>query len=673
MDEEPASGPLTRLGVPQLWRNDPELLWRYVLGPLVAPFIHLLAPSYAYGVERVPATGGAVLAANHLAAIDHPLLGLFSRRSIYFVSKEELLEIPGFGEFLRWAGTVPVRRGEADRDALRRARELVREGRVVGVHPEGTRQRTGYPGPMKAGAVAIALAEGVPVVPCGLETFRWSVRNRRACAVVFGRPIAFDDIPRGPDRRATALREGRAGDRPPLARRRRGRGRRLPRAPSRRDAAERPAAAERASLRCIPATASTSGSATSRGPRWPAGAEADRRAAGRRRRASGLAAGRCDRVPLGALRVRSPPRRARPPARERGARLRDHAPGHGRDRRAARAPARFPSTSTSRRWPRELELVASSIRPETRALLVTPLFGTTVELEPYAEIARANGLLLLEDCAQSLHEPGLRGDPHADASLFSFGPIKTATALGGAVVRVRDPELRERMRRTLAGWPLQPRRQFLARVLKFAALSALARPFLFGAFVRICERRGREVDDLLSSFVRGFKVPYDDPAFTARIRRRPCGPLLRLLRRRLTSFDRDRLARRAALGERLARSLPATFLHPGSGAPVRSHWVFPVLTADPAALIAALRRRGLDAAPPHATSAMTVVAAPAERPETEAAAARWLMEHVVFLPAYPELPERAVRRLLATLQEVGASTPPVAAPPRPTRAGTLVG
>jgi perosamine synthetase len=319
------------------------------------------------------------------------------------------------------------------------------------------------------------------------------------------------------------------------------------------------------------------------------------------------------------------------------------------------------------------ELVASSIRQETRALLVSPLFGTTVELEPYAEIACANGLLLLEDCAQSLHEAGLRSDPHADASLFSFGPIKTATALGGAVVRVQDPELREQMRRTLAGWPLQPRRQFLARVLKFAALSVLARPSLFAAFVRVCERRGREVDDLLSSFVRGFKVPYDDPVFTARIRRRPCGPLLRLLLRRLTSFDRDRLARRAALGERLARTLPSAFLHPGRAAPVRSHWVLPVLTADPAALIAALRRRGLDAAPPHATSAMTVVAAPPERPETEAAAARWLMEHVVFLPAYPELPERAVRRLLATVQEVGASTAPVDTPPRPKKAESLVG
>ena len=314
------------------------------------------------------------------------------------------------------------------------------------------------------------------------------------------------------------------------------------------------------------------------------------------------------------------------------------------------------------------ELVESSIGPSTQALLVSPLFGTTVDLEPYAEVARGNGLLLIEDCAQSLHEPGLRGDPHADVTLFSFGPIKTATALGGAVVRVRDPELRERMRETLAGRPVQSRHQFLARVLKFAVLSALARPRAFRTFVRLCERRGRDLDEMLSSFVRGFKLPYDDPAFRTRIRRRPCGPLLRLLHRRLATFDVGRLARRSALGERMAEELPATFLHPGRRAPIRSHWVFPVVSADPTALIAALRREGLDAAPPHATSAIVVVPAPPDRPETEPTAATWLMEHIVFLPAYPELPERAVARLLDAVRKAGATATPV----EPPRARALV-
>ena len=309
------------------------------------------------------------------------------------------------------------------------------------------------------------------------------------------------------------------------------------------------------------------------------------------------------------------------------------------------------------------ELVEAAVGPETRAILLAPLFGTSYDLEPYADIARRHGLLVLDDRAQALREPGLRDGLEADVALYSLGPIKTATALGGGVLRVRDDELRERMRATLDEWPVQPTREFLARALKFGVLSLLARPLLFAGFVRACRWRGRDLDGLLSSFVRGFKVPYDDPAFTARIRRRPSPALLRLVHRRLASFDRDRLARRAALGERLASVLPATLVHPGRGCPVRMHWVFPVLTSEPARLVERLRAQGLDAAPAHATSAIAVVPAPPGFPDPTVA--RWLLEHVVFLPAYPELSERAVRRVVEALREAGAEAPPVALPQPP--------
>ena len=187
---------LTRLGVPKIWREDPEVLWpamRY----FVAPVIMWLAPSVAYGVERVPLSGGAVMAANQLSAIDSPLIGAFSPRAIYYMSKAELLAIPLAGEAFRWGGTFPVRRDEPDREALRHACEVVRAGHVVGVHLEGTRQRFGYPGTFKGGGLMIAMREGVPVVPCGLETFGWSLRNRRRCAVVWGEPISLDGLPRG--------------------------------------------------------------------------------------------------------------------------------------------------------------------------------------------------------------------------------------------------------------------------------------------------------------------------------------------------------------------------------------------------------------------------------------------------------------------------------------------
>jgi 1-acyl-sn-glycerol-3-phosphate acyltransferase len=156
----------------------------------------LIARAKSYGAGRVPATGGGVIAANHFSGIDHPLIGSFCPRTIYFLAKAELLEIPGLGQALRWLGVFGVRRGEGDREALREARELVRAGELVGVHLEGTRQRFGHPGPMLPGGLMIAMQEGAPVIPCGIDTFGWSPTNRRPCALVWGEPISVDDLPR---------------------------------------------------------------------------------------------------------------------------------------------------------------------------------------------------------------------------------------------------------------------------------------------------------------------------------------------------------------------------------------------------------------------------------------------------------------------------------------------
>lgn len=190
-------GFFTRLGVPWLWGADVEKAWvamRFNVVPITTMW---LAPgSFAYGRDRIPLAGGAVLAVNHLSAIDPPLVGSFSNRAIWYMMKSELLRIPVVGEALTWTGGFPIRRGESDRDGLRKALELVREGHVIGVFVEGTRQRFGYPGPVLAGAATIAMKAAVPVIPCGLESFGWSRRNRRACCVVYGEPIGFDGLPK---------------------------------------------------------------------------------------------------------------------------------------------------------------------------------------------------------------------------------------------------------------------------------------------------------------------------------------------------------------------------------------------------------------------------------------------------------------------------------------------
>jgi 1-acyl-sn-glycerol-3-phosphate acyltransferase len=183
---------------PKLWRDDPEILWYPLRWACAAAIKGWLAPgSHGYGLDRVPLEGGFVVAANHLAALDHPLIGIYSPRTIFYMAKIELLSMPVIGELLTWTGCFPVRRGEADREALREARRLVREGHVVGVHVEGTRQRLGYPGEAKIGGMMIAMQEGVPIVPCGVETFKWNARkNRRACAIVWGNPISTEEFSR---------------------------------------------------------------------------------------------------------------------------------------------------------------------------------------------------------------------------------------------------------------------------------------------------------------------------------------------------------------------------------------------------------------------------------------------------------------------------------------------
>lgn len=152
----------------------------------------------AYGRERVPAAGGVVYAINHLHWIDIPLVGDVSPRTVWFVAKAEAANHAALGWFLRLHGTIAVRRGESDRDAVRKMREAARQGHVVGLFVEGTRQKTGRPGPAQPGAAMVALQEDVPVVPVAVYgTQKWRIGNFAPCSVAFGEPVRFEGLPKG--------------------------------------------------------------------------------------------------------------------------------------------------------------------------------------------------------------------------------------------------------------------------------------------------------------------------------------------------------------------------------------------------------------------------------------------------------------------------------------------
>lgn len=113
--------------------------------------------------ERVPATGGVILAANHVGLVDGPLLAVLAPRPVHALTKQEMFRGPA-GRFLLASGQVPLDRHHADPAAVRSCLRVLRDGGVVGIFPEGTRG-DGELRRFHHGAAYLALVTGVPVVP----------------------------------------------------------------------------------------------------------------------------------------------------------------------------------------------------------------------------------------------------------------------------------------------------------------------------------------------------------------------------------------------------------------------------------------------------------------------------------------------------------------------------
>jgi 1-acyl-sn-glycerol-3-phosphate acyltransferase len=161
------------------------------------PLVRFASRLRSYGDDRVPREGGVVLALNHFSWLDPPAFGAASPRTIYYMAKIEAHRVPALGQLIRSFGAFSVRRGESDRDAVRLMRQIVQEGHALGLFVEGTRQRSGVPGPVQPGAAMAALQEDVPVVPAAIHGSQsWRVGNFNPVSVAWGEPMRFDGLPR---------------------------------------------------------------------------------------------------------------------------------------------------------------------------------------------------------------------------------------------------------------------------------------------------------------------------------------------------------------------------------------------------------------------------------------------------------------------------------------------
>ena len=271
----------------------------------------------------------------------------------------------------------------------------------------------------------------------------------------------------------------------------------------------------------------------------------------------------------------------------------------------------------------QAETLERAVTANTRAVVIAHLFGSRMPMDGLVAAARRHGLLVFEDCAQAFAADGYRGHPGSDIVMFSFGTIKTATALGGALFTFRDAALRDALAARQRDWPLQPQRTFLRKLLRIAMLKGLSGRWPYTVFVFLCRALGRNHDRVISQAVRGFA----GGDLLRLLRHRPPAAMLELLARRLAGYTPAHLAPRIAAATAALQQLPSA-LPLGAQAARHSHWVFPVQCAQPDLLVCHLWRHGFDAT--RGASSMCAVEAPAGA--AGAVRAQRMMARVVYLP-----------------------------------------
>src|SRR5215212_9356952 len=175
----------------------------WVVKAVLTPILRFFFRVRVEGAEHLPDEGPAILASNHISFCDSFFLPMVLRRRVTFVAKAEYFEDPKTAWFFRSVGQIPIKRtgGSASQGALEAAAEVLGNGGLFGIYPEGTRSPDGRLYRGHTGVARLALQQGAPVLPVAMVGTREAQPIGQAMPNLFrpitiriGRPLSFERL-----------------------------------------------------------------------------------------------------------------------------------------------------------------------------------------------------------------------------------------------------------------------------------------------------------------------------------------------------------------------------------------------------------------------------------------------------------------------------------------------
>lgn len=145
------------------------------------------------GQENIPKEGGFILACNHIRWTDPIVLGVKCPHRVYFMAKEELFRKKFYAFILRNLGVFSVSRGTGDAASLSTGIDIIKQGKVMGIFPEGTRSKTGELLRPKSGVIMIAGQTKADILPAAVRIVKKD-RGRDIYYISFGKIIKNEQI-----------------------------------------------------------------------------------------------------------------------------------------------------------------------------------------------------------------------------------------------------------------------------------------------------------------------------------------------------------------------------------------------------------------------------------------------------------------------------------------------